>query len=149
MHPHHYVRSSMKAVGCFVDMKPARIIPVVLSVVSLGASSVLSKTNMMAFMPVDTQFQTVLEGIRAELDTSYNINVVDMSTPVVIEELADRCRKGNVAAITGKGLVWNSKVKSSPGPLPKAFPVWSVISALTVTRYQVPALSTESFISPV
>jgi|WetSurMetagenome_2_1015567.scaffolds.fasta_scaffold13409_3 ABC-type uncharacterized transport system substrate-binding protein len=81
-------------------MKPVRFIPAILTVVSLWTTMGMAKTTMMAFMPADTQFQTVLAGIRAELDTSYAIGVVDMSKPFTVQEVAKKCRNNDV-----KGLI--------------------------------------------
>jgi hypothetical protein len=55
-------------------------------------------TNIMAFIPADTQFKTVLAGIRSELDSTYVIDVIDMSKSYKVEEVAKKCKKNCVKA---------------------------------------------------
>ena len=86
-------------VGSLDSMKPVRFTLTILTVISLCASASHAKTNVMAFMPADTQFQTVLAGIRAELDTTYSIDVIDMSKQFNINEAANTCKKKNVKAL--------------------------------------------------
>ena len=80
-------------------MKPVRFIPAILTVTSLWTAVGLAKTNMMAFMPADPQFQTVLAGLRSELDTTYAIDFVDMSKPFKTEEVANKCKKSGAKAL--------------------------------------------------
>jgi hypothetical protein len=80
-------------------MKPFHFILFIQTAASLLIATSQAKTNMMAFMPAGAQFQTVLAGIRAELDTTYTIDVVDMSKPVKIEEVAEKRRKNNIKAL--------------------------------------------------
>lgn len=80
-------------------MKTARFALAMVTAVSLFVSTGSAKTCMMALMPADTQFQTVLAGIRAELDTSYAIDVIDMSKQFNVGEAANICRQKSVKAL--------------------------------------------------
>jgi hypothetical protein len=80
-------------------MKPVRFILLILAIGFLWIASSHAATRLMAFVPADTQFQTVLAGIRSELDTTYTIDVVDMSNPFTVQEIAKKCRNNDVKAL--------------------------------------------------
>ena len=66
-------------VGSLDSMKPVRFTLAILTMMCLLVAAGHAKTTMMAFMPSDAQFQTVLSGIKDELDTSYATLVVTYS----------------------------------------------------------------------
>jgi ABC-type uncharacterized transport system substrate-binding protein len=86
-------------VGSLGSMKTTRFTLAMATTISLFVSTGSAKTYMMALMPADTQFQTVLAGIKDELDTSYAIDVIDMSKQFNVAEAANICRQKSVKAL--------------------------------------------------
>ena len=58
-----------------------------------------AKTNLLALIPFESQFQTVLEGIRSELGSEYSITAVDMKKSPDAVDIITQCKQLNPEAL--------------------------------------------------
>lgn len=62
-------------------------------------SYVTAETNLLALIPFESQFQTVLEGIRSELGNEYSITAVDTKKSPIADDIIKQCKQSNVEAL--------------------------------------------------
>ncbi len=59
----------------------------------------IAATNLVAIMPVEEQFQKVLEGIRSELGSNYHIDLIDINKTSKTDEIANKCKSADAKAL--------------------------------------------------
>ncbi len=55
--------------------------------------------NVAALLPVELQFQAVLDEMRKQFGPNYHIDVIDMKKPITVEAIAVRCKANDVRAL--------------------------------------------------
>jgi hypothetical protein len=58
-----------------------------------------SSINLVALMPAEGRFQTVLEEIRNQAGPGYTIDVIDINKNPTVKTIVDRCKSDNAAGI--------------------------------------------------
>jgi hypothetical protein len=79
-------------------MKPLKIITSIAYLLSIASVSSALNT-MVALMPVEGQFQVVIEEMRKQVGGDYRIDVIDMNKSPQINSIADQCKSFNAQAL--------------------------------------------------
>lgn len=81
-------------------MKRLQLKIIIFSALNLAiATTIAAKTNLVALIPPDKQFQQVLDGMQSELDANYSINVVTMTKSFKFDDLTQKCKNNDIKAL--------------------------------------------------